>query len=425
MYLSSSRNNLCLSLTLVIVNNNELTRLLCPCLNCMHTSTRNSALATIFSIRQPRHSRSSRIHLGILVKDTSSYRDVGTQTDPEPDSSHFVASKSESGVSPLWKSKNTSDVGHHPPPDSDQEEEERELPLEGQEDESEEEGSTESSEEEDEEEDEGGTDESTEGSESSEPELPVDVTDELPIENLYITESTGQNDTTQSREPIEDNETSEQPNIIMSATTNISTFALSASQSKQQSVDKRVKIPDPQPFKGDLKTVRTFIAQLTSKVMGSEFEGNENLRVRYATTLIHGDAAKWLVTFISTDGISYEFTNYIDFVKKFKAQFVDPNPKATAARKLFTLKQGQEDIQTYLTKAIPIAREADLGLVATKEIIKGNLNERSRQYLMLASANLSDETLQSENLVQFKERIRWVIRRMENETSSSAIHAIL
>ena len=188
---------------------------------------------------------------------------------------------------------------------------------------------------------------------------------------------------------------------------------------------KRVKIPDPQPFKGDPKTARTFIAQLTSKVMGSEFEDNELLRVRYATALIHGDAAEWLVTFIGTDGVSYEFSSYIDFVRKFKTQFVDPNPRATAARKLFALKQGQEDIQTYLTKVIPIAREADLGLVATKEIIKGNLNEKSRQYLMLASANLSDETLQDENLVQFKERIGRVIRRLENETSSSAIHAIL
>ena len=211
----------------------------------------------------------------------------------------------------------------------------------------------------------------------------------------------------------------------MSTTPNTSNFATSSSQHGQQSMGKRVKIPDPQPFKGDPKTARTFIAQLTSKVMGSEFEGNESLRIRYATALIHGDAAEWLVTFIGANGISYEFTSYIDFVTKFKAQFVDPNPKATAARKLFALKQGQEDIQTYLTKVIPIAREADLGLVATKEIIKGNLNERSRQYLMLASANLSDETLQGENLVQFKERIGRVIRRMENETSSSAIHAIL
>ena len=179
----------------------------------------------------------------------------------------------------------------------------------------------------------------------------------------------------------------------MSATPNTSSFATSSFQSGQQPVGKRVKIPDPQPFKGDPKTGRTFIAQRTSKVIGSEFEGNENLRVRYATALIHGDAAEWLITFIRTDGISYEFANYIDFVKKFKVQFVGPNLKATAARKLFAFKQGQEDIQTYLTKVIPITQEADLGLVATKEIIKGNVNERSRQYLMLASANLSDETL--------------------------------
>ena len=165
----------------------------------------------------------------------------------------------------------------------------------------------------------------------------------------------------------------------MSATQNTSSSTISSSSPLgQQLLGKRVKISHLQPFKGDPKTARTFIAQLTSKVMGSEFENNELLRVRYTTALIHGDAAEWLVTFIGIDGVSYEFTNYIDFVKKFKAQFVDPNPKATAARKLFALKQGQEDIQTYLTKVIPIAREADLGLVAIKEIIKGNLNERSR-----------------------------------------------
>ena len=38
---------------------------------------------------------------------------------------------------------------------------------------------------------------------------------------------------------------------------------------------------------------------------------------------------------------------------------------------------------------------------------------------------MSDETLHDKNLVQFKERIRRVICRMENETSSSAIHVIL
>ena len=59
----------------------------------MPTSTRNSALATIFSIRQPRRPRSSRIHLGIPVKDTPSYRDVGIQTDPEPDSSQYEINK--------------------------------------------------------------------------------------------------------------------------------------------------------------------------------------------------------------------------------------------------------------------------------------------------------------------------------------------
>ena len=236
-----------------------------------------------------------------------------------------------------------------PPPDSDQEEEEHQLPLEEQDDQSEEEESNKSSEEKDgkedeQEEDEGETDESTGEFESTELEAQEDIIDELPIGDLHITEPTDQNNTTQPPEPTKGNENPEQPIIIMSATPNTSSFATFSSQSGQQPVGKRVKIPDPQPFKGDPKTEQMFIAQLTSKVMGSEFEGNENLRIRYVTALIHGDAAEWLVTFIGGNGISYEFTSYVDFVTKFKAQFVDLNPKATAARKLFALKQGQEDI---------------------------------------------------------------------------------
>ena len=90
MYLSSSRKNLCLSSTLVIVNTIKSVRLHLPFLICMHRSTKSSALAAILNIRQPRRLRSAQIHLGVPVKDTPSYRDVGTQTDLEPDSSHVL-----------------------------------------------------------------------------------------------------------------------------------------------------------------------------------------------------------------------------------------------------------------------------------------------------------------------------------------------
>ena len=80
----------------------------------MSLSTRHSALATIFSIQQPRLLRSNRIHLGIPIRDTQTYRDVDTQMDPAPDSSYFVASKSEPEVPPPWKTRNTSDISHRP-----------------------------------------------------------------------------------------------------------------------------------------------------------------------------------------------------------------------------------------------------------------------------------------------------------------------
>ena len=115
MNLSSSRNNLCFKPYFSpSKSNSKSARLGSILLTYMSPSTRSSALATIFNIRQPRRPTSNQIHLGIPVKDTPSYRDVGTQTDPEPDSSHFVASKSKPGVSPPRKTRNTSGMSHRP-----------------------------------------------------------------------------------------------------------------------------------------------------------------------------------------------------------------------------------------------------------------------------------------------------------------------
>ena len=102
MYLSSLRNNLCLSPTLALAKTSKSARLLIFCLSCIHLRTRNSAPATMFSIRQPRRPRSFRIHLRISVKDTPLYQDVGTQTDPEPDSSHYYFLKNSLIRNPIW-----------------------------------------------------------------------------------------------------------------------------------------------------------------------------------------------------------------------------------------------------------------------------------------------------------------------------------
>jgi Retrotransposon gag protein len=66
-------------------------------------------------------------------------------------------------------------------------------------------------------------------------------------------------------------------------------------------------------------------------------------KVRYATSLLRGQAAEWAITYIDREGYTI-FQRYEDFRKEFMERFTEPNLTGTAIEKLLNLKQGKIEI---------------------------------------------------------------------------------
>ncbi|KAI9776073.1 MAG: hypothetical protein M1816_005587 [Peltula sp. TS41687] len=131
----------------------------------------------------------------------------------------------------------------------------------------------------------------------------------------------------------------------------------------------RLKIPDPDRFKGEPAKAKTFIGQVQAKLDGTG-PLTDAARISYATALLSDRAVEWLGSYMSLEG-RHTFQSYQDFLTKFKQQFIDPNPRATAMKKLMDTKQGTDDIQTYLMEVTPLVNDSDIGVIAfAKELVK-------------------------------------------------------
>ncbi|KAI9778931.1 MAG: hypothetical protein M1816_003796 [Peltula sp. TS41687] len=145
----------------------------------------------------------------------------------------------------------------------------------------------------------------------------------------------------------------------------------------------RLKIPDPDRFKGQPTKAKTFIGQVQAKLDGTG-PLTDAARISYATALLSDRAAEWLGSYMSLEG-RHTFQSYQDFLTKFRKQSIDPNPRVTAMKKLMDTKQGTDDIQTYLMKVTPLVNDSDIGAIGGKAIIQAHMNQRSRTALVYST----------------------------------------
>ncbi|KAI9779773.1 MAG: hypothetical protein M1816_003352 [Peltula sp. TS41687] len=103
----------------------------------------------------------------------------------------------------------------------------------------------------------------------------------------------------------------------------------------------------------------------------------------------------------------------------------DPNPRATAMKKLMDTKQGADDIQTYLMKVTPLVNDSDIGAIGGKAIIQTHMNQRSRTALVYSTVRMTEKELMAETIESFCERAGQIIRRIENESFDYPIYAAL
>ncbi|KAI9776898.1 MAG: hypothetical protein M1816_005006 [Peltula sp. TS41687] len=111
----------------------------------------------------------------------------------------------------------------------------------------------------------------------------------------------------------------------------------------------------------------------------------------------------------------HTFQSYQDFLTKFKQQFIDPNPRATAMKKLMDTKQGTDDIQTYLMKVTPLVNDSDISAIGGKAIIQAHMNQHSRTALVYSTVRMTEKELMADTIENFCERAGQIIRRIEND----------
>ncbi|KAI9775331.1 MAG: hypothetical protein M1816_005990 [Peltula sp. TS41687] len=97
----------------------------------------------------------------------------------------------------------------------------------------------------------------------------------------------------------------------------------------------------------------------------------------------------------------HTFQSYQDFLTKFKQQFIDPNPRATAMKKLMDTKQGTDNIQTYLMKVTPLVNDSDIGAIGGQAIIQAHMNQRSRTVLVYSTVRMTEKELMAETIESF------------------------
>jgi Retrotransposon gag protein len=156
---------------------------------------------------------------------------------------------------------------------------------------------------------------------------------------------------------------------------------------------------------------RIFIQQVDNKIADAA-GASDGRKVRYATSLLRGQAAEWAIT--HTDGEGYTtFQRYEDFRKEFMERFTEPNPTGTAMEKLLNLKQGKMGIQEYTTKALNLTQKAQVGTQAAKALIFRGFHPRDQDRVMLANSIFTEEMMEQEDLPTYIRRITTLLRREE------------
>ena len=111
------------------------------------------------------------------------------------------------------------------------------------------------------------------------------------------------------------------------------------------------KVSNPEPFFGDQEKFQDFVQQL-HLVFNSDptrYLGTQ-AKLSYAASYLRGAAKKWFTPHVDEITGVISFATFEVFIVALKATFDDPDPDATAQRKLRELTQGSDTAATYHSK---------------------------------------------------------------------------
>lgn len=121
------------------------------------------------------------------------------------------------------------------------------------------------------------------------------------------------------------------------------------------------KVAAPEPFDGTRHKYTAYITQL-HLVFNSDPAryGTESSRISYAASYLAGTARDWFQPHVNQTTGAVDFPTFALFVQALKAAFDDPDARATAERKLLTLRQNNRDCSSYHAEFVTLATTLEL-----------------------------------------------------------------
>lgn len=142
--------------------------------------------------------------------------------------------------------------------------------------------------------------------------------------------------------------------------------------------------------------------------------------------------AQWLLNYIN-ESDDYQFKNYKEFWSHFDTQFVDQDLDGTAMTKVFNVKQGNRDTQSYLSELYPLLVKSKVGFKAAKEILIRGLSPENQKVLFYTTIEDDDDEDDEDdnednnaNILNYRQRVGKVLRKAETSfQKKSLLHAIV
>ncbi|KAI9789981.1 MAG: hypothetical protein M1816_005595 [Peltula sp. TS41687] len=153
------------------------------------------------------------------------------------------------------------------------------------------------------------------------------------------------------------------------------------------------RLPNPEPFTGDVGKAKTFLLQLQSKINGEpKLRNDHGMQISYASLLLRNSAAEWALGYKGATEGTLEWNTLEDFLKDFRHHFIDPNPVGTALSKLEAMAQGRsEGVAQDLARVWPVILESGVDKRAGKQYMFRGRTNRNKQTLIASAANIPDE----------------------------------
>lgn len=150
------------------------------------------------------------------------------------------------------------------------------------------------------------------------------------------------------------------------------------------------KLPDPEPFSGDIKELDGWIKQIALKLRGNaNWYPTEQDKLGYVVGRLRGKAYDQVESMVRETG-EVDYNTLDDLFQDLKRAFGDPNRAATAANKISRMRQTNQDFSSYIAEFKREVNHTNWNNSAKKDALLSGLSREIKDALVLTDLRKLD-----------------------------------